>query len=445
MTSGFLSRRLALLATLATSALVLAACGGSDDDNSGSTSLRAINLSTDVASLDLYTGDTKQFSALNSDTLAPSVSLSAGTYTVNVKRAGDTVSLMTGQYSLNKDLHYVAVVWGRESALRVSTLPEDENTNDISAGSSKLRMFNATIDSGSLDIFLTSPNGDLVTPTQGALTAGSLSGFREISAGTYRLRVTGVGNPDDVRLDIPAITLTEKQYATLVITASGTSGVLLNGTLIAQQGAKTTVKNTKARVRLAASVANGGIVNASVGGAQLFTGYLSPRYAPLYKLVESGSQTLGITVNGSPVTDGAGTLTFNEGADYTVLVYGPANASRVVVMTDDNRLPTTTGKAKIRVINGLHWTDLVTVNLNNRAIPAASDIPPGALVSYGTVDSAGSNKLEVLSTSTSLYTEFAPSGTTLLSSQGVYTLFLLDGNVDLNGRPSPRIVNVQDR
>lgn len=437
MTSGFLSRRLVLLATLATSALVLAACGGSDDDDSGTTNLRAINLTTDVASIDIFNGDSKQFGAVTTDTLTPSTVIGAGTYTLTVKRAGDGAALFSSQYGLAKNQHYTAVVWGRESALRLATLPEDGNANEIGSGNSRVRMYNATIDSGSLDVFFTSPNAELgdTPPTQGVLTAGALGGFRDISAGTYRLRVTGAGDPSDVRLDIPAITLTEKQYATLVLTATGSSGVLLNGTLIVQQGARTAMKNTKARMRLAASVANSGVVGVAINGDNVFSAYRSPRVSAGYALVDSGTANMTVSVNGSAVP--AQAPTFAAGADYTLLVYGTAADSHVSLITDDNRVPSATTRAKLRLVNGLASSDLLTLSLDFQNFVATSDVGPGTASAYATPTVAGTSQIEINSPSVllPLYTVTAPnSASTLLNAQGVYTVFMLDGQAQPAGR-----------
>ena len=75
-------------------------------------------------------------------------------------------------------------------------------------------------DSGTVDVYVTTADVDPadVTPTQSGLTTGTLGGFRELTAKTYRIRVTGTGDPADVRLDIPSIALTAKTFYTLVIT-----------------------------------------------------------------------------------------------------------------------------------------------------------------------------------------------------------------------------------
>ncbi|MDP2006483.1 MAG: DUF4397 domain-containing protein [Rubrivivax sp.] len=437
MTSAFSSRRLALLAALA-STVWLAACGGSGGSDAGSTNVRALNLSSDLASVDLYTGETKRFSALVTDTLAPSVSFEANTYTLGVKRAGDGATLLSGSYALAKDQNYTAVLWGRETALRLSTLPENESTSDIAAGISRVRFFNATTDTGAVDVFITPAASDLgeTSATQGALASGSLSGFRELSQGTYRLRVTGVGDPNDLRLDIPAITLKDKTYATLVLTA-GASGVLVNGTLIEQQGAVTTLKNTKARMRVVASVNTGGLVNVSVGGRTLAGGLRSPSVGP-YTLVDAGAVDLTVRVNGDIVTSGA--RSFAAGTDYTLLTYGAAAAANVQVLTDDNRLPTAATRVKVRLLHAAEGTDPLTLSIDYLAL--ASDVVSGTVSPYATTNSNSSVRIDVNSAS-GVNALFSATDVNL-QGQAVYTVLMLGGNV-VNGVETPTGVIRKER
>ena len=436
MTPVSSSRRLALLAALASSVL-LAACGGGGGDGPGNTNLRAINLTTDLPSIDVFTGDTRRFSAVATDAVATSISLEANTYTLNVKKANDGASLFTGSYTLAKDQNYTAVVWGRETALRVSTLPEDENVDNITdATNARVRFFNATTDTGAVDVFITAASADLgeAQPIQTALTSGSLSGFRDISAASYRLRVTGAGDPNDVRLDIPSITLPAKKYATLVLTA-GAGGVLVNGTLIEQRAGVTTLKNTKARVRMVASVGGAGNVGASLGGSTLVGALRSPGVGP-YTLVASGSQELIVRVNGVPIN--TATRTFAPGADYTLLAYGAENAGTVAVLTDDNRLPNINTRAKIRIVNGLSGTEPLTLQVDFLTQSATSDIVAGAGSAYATVTSAGSARLDVTSPTSPvpLYSVTAATSANLFQAQGVYTVFMLGGQATATGRLS---------
>ncbi len=416
-----ITRRVAMLAAMASS-LVLAACGGSSSSNSGQTTVRAVNLTADVASIDLYTGDTKRFSALARNALSDNASFNSDTYTLAVKRAGDGASLLSGSYSLAADKHYTAIVWGSETGLRLTTLPEDDDAAAITAGNSRVRVFNATTDTGSVDVYLTASTVDIgnAVPSQAAITGGTLGGFRDISTGTYRLRVTGVGDPNDVRLDIPAIALEEKKFATLVLTA-GSGGVLVNGTLIRQQGTATALGNSQARVRVVASVNNGGIVAVTAAGRTLAGGLRSPSVGP-YALVDAGTPDLTVRVNGTVIATGPRTL--EAGADYTVLAYGADTAGKVRVIADDNRLPTTTTRAKIRLLHGIDGINPLTLSVDFLAL--IPDVPSGTASAYGTVTATTTGQVDVTSTSgsASLFSQTAVN----LQGQAIYTVFILGGN-----------------
>ncbi len=431
MTSAFLTRRLALLATVA-SALVLAACGSSGSGSSGQTTIRTLNATNDLATIDLYTGDTKQFSAVAIDAVTPATSFEANTYTLNVKAGGDGATLLTGSYSLSKDAHYTAVVWGRQTSLRLSTLPEDEDSTTIASGNTRVRMFNATTDTGALDVYITAATADLgeTAATQSALASGGLSGFREISAGTYRLRITGAGDPNDLRLDIASIVLASAKFNTIVLTA-GSGGVLVNGTLVEQQGPVTAMKNTKARVRVVASVDSAGNVSSSFGATTLVGSLRSPSVGP-YALVDAGSNTLTMRINGNPYSTGS--RTFAAGADYTLLSYGTAASGQLLVLTDDNRLPSATTRVKVRLVNGIFGSDPLTLSVDYLAL--ASNVTAGSASIYATANSNSSVQLQVTSATASdpLYQTTSTTPFNLVG-QGVYTVFMLSGNSTPTGIP----------
>jgi hypothetical protein len=432
MTSAFFTRRLALLATIASS-LVLAACGGSGGGGSGQTTVRALNLTSDLPTVDVYTGDTKQFSAVATDVLTTSNSFDANTYTLNVKNSGDGATLLTSSYSLSKDAHYTAVVWGRQTSLRLSTLPEDEDAANITdANNTRVRMFNATTDTGSLDVYITAATADLgeTAATQALLASGALSGFREISQGTYRLRVTGAGDPNDLRLDIASITLAAKKFNTIVLTG-GASGVLVNGTLIEQQGPAKALKNTKARIRVVASVDSGGNVASTFGATTLVGSLRSPSVGP-YALVDAGAGTLTMRINGTAYS--TDTRTFAAGTDYTLLAYGTAASGKLLMLTDDNRLPSTTTRVKVRLVNGINGSDPLTLSVDYLAL--ASDVMAGAASTYATANSNSSVQLQVTSATASepLYQTTSTTPFNLVG-QGVYTVFMLAGNTTPTGIP----------
>jgi Domain of unknown function (DUF4397) len=418
------------IAALACVALV-AACGGNSNSTPGQASVRVLNLTADVANIDLFANDTALASTQGADAASADKAIDAGTYTLAVRRSGNATNLLSGSYALGSDQHYLAIVWGRETALRLSTLPEDADNAAIGVGVSRLRIFNATIDSGAVDVYLTTPTADIAetTPLVANSTAGTIGSYRDISAGTYRLRLTGAGDPADVRLDIPAVTLPALKHATLVVTA-GASGVLVHGTQIEQRGALTTLRNTQARVRVVASVEGSGNVGATMGSRTLVGSLRSPTLGP-YTLVDAGTAALTVRVNGTNISATSRTLT--AGSDYTVLAYGSLAAPQVRVLSDDNRLPGTTGRARVRLVNGTQGGDPLTLSIDYQSI--ASDITAGAASSYFTVTStaAGTNTQVDVTAPSAAAPLFSTTAANLQTSS-VYTIYVLGGNAAPTGR-----------
>jgi hypothetical protein len=419
MTRSFIARRGFFAALLAGTSMLLASCGGggSDDDNSGTAQWRVLNLNPELASIDVYTGTDKRFTAVATDTKSGYSDVGSGSYTVKVTTSGSTTALLANTYSLSKDKHYTAIVSGRGSAVRLVTLPEDEDNGAISAGTTRVRMYNANVDAGSFDVYLTvnTPLDQLgnLTPLNGTtpVAANTLGGFKELAPNTYQLRVTGGGKPNDVRLDT-TLTLPDKVHSTLIITA-GTGGALVDAALLVQQGDLTVANNTMARVRVAAGVETSGVVNATIPGVTTPIALASPSYNS-YQLVPAGNPVT-VTINGQNTA----TAALAAGADYTVLAYGTLAAPTVKLITDDNHLPAT-GSARVRLYNGASTAGPLKLNIG--LLELVNN------VGVGTVQSTTIGVISTASTVT------VSSGFQALFSQedivlpyGVYSVFLLGG------------------
>lgn len=412
--------------------LMLAACGGNDDE----TQIRLVNATGDVESVSLYTGSDQRLEAVKTDVLSDYTTFDSGEYDVRVRNDEDGTVLATTSMTLSTDGHYTAIAWGNNGSVKLKVLSDDDG--DASANYTTVRVFNATIDAGDLDVYLTSATASLdnATPNASTVTSGTLSSYAEVGSGTYRLRVTAAGDKTDVRLDVPSVTLGSQQRVSVVL-RQGTGGVLVHGLLIAQQGSLTVAQNTKARVRVAAGVGSNGIVAASVGGTSV-TGALTSPAVSSYQLVPAGDQALLVQVNGATVS--SETNTFTAGGDYTLLAYG---ANAVSLLTDDNRLPTSSAKAKMRLINGTADSGSLSLTLN--AVAVATDVTYGTTSSWASVAAnTDSNAiLEVTSplSNAPLYTTEKTSGTSGLNitANKVYTVFMLSGNT------APKGVLYQDR
>lgn len=415
-------RRMAttVAATMATT--TLAGCGGATDDEDGDARLRVLNLTSDGIALDLELDDETRVEAAAVDTLGDYVAFDPDTYDVDVLRHGGGTVLNTASRTFSADSHYTAVIWGRESALKLATLPEDEDEDDIASGKSMLRIFSASTDLGAVDIYLTR-NDTALEDTAAAvstLAASSLSAYVTLDAGSWRLRVTGAGDSSDLRLDIASLTLTEGRYLTLVLTA-GSGGVLVHGTLLAQQQAGLTlVRNAKARLRVLAGVEDRGAVGLSWNGQTVAASLRSPAVGP-YTLVDAGEQALAMRVDGNTVVDGSSTLA--AGGDYTLLAWGSADAPRLSVLSDDNRLPAST-RAKLRLVHAASKAGALTLAVDYAVV--VGDLAPGSGSAFVTPLAGTEMRLDVnaVDSASALY---AASDVTL-QGLGVYTLCLLGGN-----------------
>ena len=451
--------RLGWATLLAGATALLAACIGGGGGDSGSAQLRVLNLSTNLASVDVSLSGAKTFSAVTTNTLTSSTSVTAQAYTMSVSQTGDATTLFSSPFSLSKDQHYTGLVWGASDGLRFSLLPEDEN-DSLSSGTTAVRVFNATINSGAFDVYLTPatqnvPDLSVVAPTrsnvQPASTSSSgLSGYAVVNTGSYRLRITAAGNPNDVRLDVPSVTLSDVQYATVIITA-GTGNALVNATILIQQGTVlTSFNNGQSRIRVVAGVQlnsdnTRSSISVAVDGSALASGtQASPAVGP-YTEITAGNHDIAVSLNGSVVS--TTTQAFTAGGDYTLMAYGPQASPQVVLLADDNSVPVT-GKVSLRVVNGDDTAGPISLLVDNGNV-YVPDILPGTASSYVLANATTNNvqsSLEIDSQNASTFGPIYRNDAQTLISQGVYTIFLLRGGLSTTtSQPAPTGILRKDR
>ena len=419
-----LSVRRGLALLMAASTCLLAACCSSSSSG-GDAQWRVLNLTGDLPLVDVYsdTTSTPAFSGVATGVVTNYSTIASGTYVMRVAATGNTNTLFSGSYTLSANQHYTGLVWGSTGALQFATLPEDDDTTLIATGNSQVRVYNATAGSGALDVYLTQNIADLTnaTPTVSGVASAALSGYKALVAGTYRLRVTSAGNPGDVRLDVPAVTLTAQQDASIIIT-SGSGGVLVNGALLVQQGAVTTYGNGQSRLRVAAGEPGNGIVSVLVDGVALTSSALTSPAVSTYATIVAGSHTVDVQLNGTSIS--STTRSFTAGADYTLLAYKP-DASGVQLLTDDNLLPAI-GQVKMRLFNAdasLPPLTLLRDNIN----PLIGDVVPGTSATQITTPTVANQTSTVNVNASNSITPLYTSVPVVLQSQGVYSVFMLGG------------------
>ncbi|HWH83386.1 MAG TPA: DUF4397 domain-containing protein [Burkholderiaceae bacterium] len=383
---------------LASVSAVLAGCGGSGDDSGGSASLRVANATLTHTSLDLLVNSAPGVSATALDTVSNSISPSSGTVTLQLNDAGSATALTTTVPTLTGSNHYTLLAYESGGAVKTVVLNEDYPLP--TTGTAQIRVYDAALDAGPLDIYITAPTVDLATvsaptATIATTTQNTSTAFYTFSPGTYRVRVTAAGNKADLRADVPAVTVTSQQIATVALTpASG--GSLINGSTLIQQAGYTAARNTNARVRVASAVTTGSQVTVSSSdGTVIEPGTVSPAFG--YYVLVPASSSLNVTAASASVGS-PGALA--AGADSTLLVYENAGLLTAKLLTDDNRLPADSTRTKLRLINGLTGSS-GQLTLTANSAPVGINVAAGSASSYATIQGSTSAINLVLSSSTS--------------------------------------------
>lgn len=408
-----LSRLLPWLPALAVVALT--ACGGSDDAQFAH--VRLLNASPGYNSLDLYLDDDRQAAAIATGAVSSYADVDPGTYNTSVRRADSATDLATVERGYSEDSSYTLVAYGWEGSLKTYQLTDSEDSPG--SGLTRVRVFNTATDAGTLDVYLTDSNTELTdaTPIASSVAGASLSAYKNLSSGSWRLRVTGNDDATDVRLDLSAVALASNQVVTVVLTP-GSGGVLVNAIVLVQGGSATAYNNPSARVRLVAGSTGNATHSAVVAGTTLTAGTPSPAVGSYILVNAGGAQSLDLQVNGSRLS--TTTVSLSAGGDYSLLVHGASSAPQLAVLSDNNRLPSSSSQAKLRLVNGAYnLAGGLTLNLDYDAL--ASDIAAGSASSYKAVTASSGSTMTVDLSGSSL------AGWTDLSitAKAVYSVFVL--------------------
>jgi hypothetical protein len=351
--------------------LLLGACGGGTDRTKAQ--VRLVNASTGYTALDLNVASTLVQGQVTYGNTASYVAVDPGNDASTINSSGSATALLSFTPTLSKGDHYSLLAFG--NAGKLSQLQLDEDVGAPATNYASLRVVNGASDAGSVDIYLTGSTDALSAsvPVLSGASVGTLGSAFPVASGTWRLRVTAAGSKSDVRLDISGVVLANQQIASLVLTP-GVGGVLVNALLITQQGSILPLNGTQARLRVAAGVAGGGAVSASVGGTAVLSGVGSPAVTN-YVLVPAGTPSAVLSVNGNPLATNS--LTLTAGGDYTLLFYGPLSAPAASLIADDNHLPSDATQAQVRLVNGI-------ANLSTPLALTVNYVPLAQSVSVGT-------------------------------------------------------------
>jgi hypothetical protein len=416
-------------ALLAAAVVILSSCGSS----SGSANIRMLNASTGYSSLDLYASNngntnpnyTAQFQGVAYEVISNFASIASGTYSLEFRTTGTTSALATdASESLTDGSHTTYVGYGSSGNFATVKIGEDQSSAD--SGYAKVTVFN-TSEAGNVDVYLTDSTTDLVnaSPVVGNLATGGSSTIT-VTSGNYRLRVVGTGDTTDLRADVAQVTFNSTTVDSVLLTST-TGGMLVNVSVLPQQGSLTTYNNTQARIRGAVGISNGTTVNATIGGANILTNATVGVIGGTYTLIDSGSLPVTVNVDGAAVTVQNQTLT--AGADYTFLLWSNASGTQTSLIADVNTLPASLAtKARVRVLNGMSGlADPLTllVNFQTDATGVTLGSASDSTSAQAEFASGTDNEVDVIDTNTSA--TLSSQTTVTLDAGSVYTMFMAGG------------------
>jgi hypothetical protein len=410
---------------------LLHACGGSLEEDGR---VRLVNATNNYAGIDVVVDDETIISATGIGAASGYAKVEAGDLSFELRSSGSSSTVASTTASVAADEHRTLLAYVTDGSLQVVSIGEDEDSPD--AGKARLKVLNAASgEVASVDVYLVdkacSALDDTDMPAFSDLTGVDDASFSQITAAaagtSYQLCVTTSDDPADLRLALPAFTLSSQQVVTLALTRSR-GGALLNAVRIDQQGEVSALDNPSARVRLVADGASAAAVSASANGVVLSTGTASPSVGA-YRLVDAGTLSPTVAIGGTAVSSGS--FAAAAGADLTLLVAGTASEPTLRLLEDANLPSTSSSKpVKIRLVNGLNGasgTLLMTVD--------------GDVVADGIAFGAASGATNVAASNATATLEVSLGGTVLksladvtLSSSRVYTYFVLgDASGTLTG------------
>lgn len=396
---------------------LLAGCGGNSEAVRDSASLRLVNTSIGYAGLDLAVNGSAVNTGVAYGTAGGYSNVEATTLTTGISATSTASALSTVSRSLSKGAHYSLVAYGAAGALATRLITED--SAGVASGLSSLQVNNLAPDAGSLDVYLTGSTDALgvAVATVAAVAPGAAASTASVSAGTYRLRVTGAGKKADLRLDVQGLVLASTQVVSLLL-SEGAGGVLVDSVLLPQQAAPTALGNSQARVRVVAAVSGAGLVTVQVAGTTLASAAVSPTIGD-YGLVSAGAAVpVLLSVNGVAVAVAGQSLP--AGGDYTLLVWGSAAAPQLTRLAEDNRFPAVATNAKLRLVN-LTTGVATAMTLKANFAAVASALAPGQASAYAEVAASTTVRLDVSSASNAALSTM--TGTTLVANT-LYSVYL---------------------
>jgi len=345
-------------------ATLVAGCG-SKGGGSSSANVRFVNMLVDGGAINVTVGsnNTSVVAALPFEGITGYRQTDSGTQEFKVSVSGGTSTVIDQTLNLSGDQYYTYIVYGTASA-PLSTVLQDTVTQPNS-GIFNLRVTNAAFGTAALDVYVTAPGASLASsvPNISNVVQGATSGFASLTPGTLQVRLT-LANSKQVIYDSGPLTFASQSTYGLVAYTRGSSTLDNAALLTLDQSGASSIPNSKvAQFKMIHAAPGTGAINVFVDG-NVALANIPYQGASSYGTVASGPHTVNVEAAATPgATIASAQPPFDGATDTSVVLTGTPGQTSAFVLNDNN-LPGSVGRARVRFVNAAPNLGAVDVYVN---------------------------------------------------------------------------------
>ncbi|MFO1323945.1 MAG: DUF4397 domain-containing protein [Burkholderiales bacterium] len=332
--------------------------------------VRVINLMADAPSIDVQVGGSPAFSGVAFQAATGYQSFNNQTTSFAVFVSGSTTPLTTFSAPLAGEQPYTLIVFGSQQYPGASLFSEVAKapTN----GNIQFTVFNAAINNGFIDVYVTTPGADItqLNPNFGNISYNGVALNLAFAPGTYQIQVTPSGTKT-VIYDSGGTALTPNIALAFIAYSKG-SGTLANAAVIQSQGPTGLLNNVFTRLKVMNSASSVAAVNVTQGAFSVATnvGYGS---ASTYTQGPQGPTVVNYEASATPgAVIASVSTTLGAGTDNSTFIVGLPGSQQAYVLQDQNLLPAQGSIVRLRFVNASWNSNPVNVSINNT--PLASNV-----------------------------------------------------------------------
>jgi hypothetical protein len=324
--------------------------------------IRVINLMTDGSTVSVDIGGSSAFTNVVPETATGYQSYDNQTTSFAIFLNGSSTSSFSFSMPLAGEQPYTLTVFG--TAANPSSTLLSEVAKAPTNGNIQLSVFNAAINTSSVDIYVTTPGADITTlnPNYSFVGFNGSSLNLAFAPGTYQIQVTQQGTKT-VIYDSGGTVLQANIALALILYSRG-SGTLVNAAVLQSQGPTGLLNSIFARIK----GVNGGDTN--VGPVNQLLGTLAVNSnigfgtASTYFQGPAGNTTVNFEASATPgATLASVPATFVAASDYSAFLVGNAGAQQAYALSDLN-LPLASGNVRLRFVNAAPGSNPVNVSVS---------------------------------------------------------------------------------